>query len=220
MNARPPGTAAFVRVEELLLPAADVQATLFLVAHAPGLVERAARVGLLAASLPALAVGAVTDRRFQRRLSYLHWRGLGQDRVELLAREHHDRFLGRRLRDAGREVVARARAHGHRVVLVTGGLEAAVAPLAAALGADDLVGNRLELQAGVATGKLLEGRGPDWPATYAAAHGLALEGCLAYGCDLEDEATLRAVGHPCAVNPDRPLRRLAEAQGWPILPVR
>jgi phosphoserine phosphatase len=28
---------------------------------------------------------------------------------------------------------------------------------------------------------------------------------------------LEAVGHPHAVNPDRQLRRAAEARGWPVL---
>jgi hypothetical protein len=28
---------------------------------------------------------------------------------------------------------------------------------------------------------------------------------------------LEAVGHPCAVNPDKELRRHAAAQGWPVV---
>jgi hypothetical protein len=32
-----------------------------------------------------------------------------------------------------------------------------------------------------------------------------------------DLPMLEVVGHPCAVNPDRALRRLAVARGWPVL---
>ena len=39
----------------------------------------------------------------------------------------------------------------------------------------------------------------------------------AYGDHHSDRALLSAAQHPCAVTPDRPLRRTAEEQGWDIL---
>lgn len=216
-RSQAPTTAVFIRVEETLLPASDLQATAFQLAQAPGPHGRLARLGLLAAALPAIGAATLVDRRLARRVDHLLWRGLSQDRIELLAREHHERFLAGRVRALGRELVARARQDGRRVVLVTTGLAAAATPLARTLGADDLVGNQLELQDGAATGRILEGRGEGWAEGYALRHGLVLAACLAYGADVEDEPLLRAVGHPCAVNPDRRLRRVAEERGWPVL---
>jgi phosphoserine phosphatase len=51
----------------------------------------------------------------------------------------------------------------------------------------------------------------------AAAEGYDLSECYAYSDSITDEPMLAVVGHPCAVNPDRALRRLAVARGWPVL---
>jgi phosphoserine phosphatase len=44
-----------------------------------------------------------------------------------------------------------------------------------------------------------------------------LEASTAYSDSHTDLAFLEAVGHPTAVNPDRALRRIAGARGWPVL---
>ncbi len=211
-------SAAFVRVEETLLPPRDLQAALYLAARAPGVLSRLSRLGALGAALPALGVAGRADRRLGRRAALLACAGLGRDRIEVLLREHAERDLaGLSLRERGLEVLARARRDGHRVVLVTSTLAPALAPLAARLGADALVGDDLEYRDGVATGKVVEARRGDWLRDLARREGLALEGCYAYGCDLEDEPMLRAVGFPCAVNPDARLRRVADREGWPVV---
>lgn len=211
-------TAAFVRIEETLLPTRDLEAALYLLARAPGVVGRLKRLGALAAALPALGVAGLADRRLHRRLSLLPCAGLGRDRVETLLGEHAEHhLLTLPLRPRGLEVLARARQGGHRVILVTSSLTAALAPLAARVGADALVGDDLEYRDGVATGKVLEGRRGAWLDDLARTEGLSLSGCYAYGTDAEDEAMLRAVGFPCAVNPDLRLRRVAEREGWPVI---
>lgn len=213
-------TAAFVRVEETLLPPRELHAALFLLARAPGVVGRLGRLGALAAALPALGVAAKADRRLHRRLALLACAGLGRDRLEVMLAEHAEKHvLTLPLRKDGQAVLDRARKDGHRVILVTSGLAAALAPLAERLGADALVGDDLEYRDDVATGKVLEGRRGTWLEDLAAKHGLALQGSYAYGCDLEDEPLLRAVGFPCAVNPDLRLRSVAEREGWPVLRV-
>jgi hypothetical protein len=53
--------------------------------------------------------------------------------------------------------------------------------------------------------------------TLAAVHGYDLSQCHAYTDSSTDIPLLEAVGNPCAINPDRVLRRLAQQRGWPTL---
>lgn len=213
--------AAFVRIEEVLLPGHDALQALYLAGSAPGgLPPRLGRLAAVAATLPLIGLAGWRDRRLSRRLGALHLRGLSEDRVELLTLELHDRMLAGRVREEGEALVARLRADGHRVVLVTTGPAEAARPLAARLEADDVLGGRLEVRDGIVTGKLLEpdrgARAREW----AAREGVSLAGSYAYGVDLADLPLLEAVGFPCAVNPDAALRRVAEARGWPLLAIR
>lgn len=218
-DPRPMKTAAFVRVEETLLGAHEVAASFYMALNAPGLARRIGRLGALMGSLPAMAVLGLEDRRALRRLAYLHFRGLGEDRVAILARELYERHLTTRVRDHGRRLVARAQSEGHTVVLITSGLEDALRPLAERLGADELVGYRLEYRDGVATGKVDDPRGPDWVTRFAGERNFNLRASYAYGVDLDDVPLLSSVGFPCAVNPGRRLRRTAEDARWPVLEV-
>ena len=54
----------------------------------------------------------------------------------------------------------------------------------------------------------------------AAAHGLDLAECHAYSDSINDLPLLESVGYPHAVKPDRELRRIASARGWPIHELR
>jgi phosphoserine phosphatase len=213
----PPRTAAFVRVEGLLLPPQDLLQGLYVAAQAPGQGQRLGRWGAMAASLPALGLLAWRDRRRARRLASYQVRGLSADRVELLAEELAAKFAERELRQAGLDVLERARKGGHRLVLVTAGLAAGLEPLRERLGAQALVGARFELREGRATGRLIEPWEVEAPADLAARLGVELAGSYGYGTDALDLPLLRAVGFPCAADPDARLRREAEAEGWPVL---
>lgn len=215
--ASPPQPAAFLRVESLLLPAGDLQAAAHLALRAPGPVERAARLGLLGAGLPALALLGRADRRLQRRLLGLACRGLSRDRVELLLRGHWERHLAGQLRPAGLALVERARSEGRRLVLVSSSLAGVLAPLAERLGASDVLAEGLEWRDEVATGRVLDALPAGGLTAWAAARGIALAGSYAWGTDRGDAPLLRAVGLPCAVDPDAALHALAEAEGWPVL---
>lgn len=226
---QPAATAAFVRVEETLLPPHEALLAAFLTAHAPGTGARLRRVGALALSLPALGVLQQRDRARQRRLAGLHLRGLSADRVELLAAELYDRALAGRVRREGLAVVERAARLGHRIVLVTSGLGCALEPLRARVALEldglagphgvELVGSALEFRDGVATGKLLRPEGGRWVEPWSERAGVNLAASHAYGSDADDLPLLQAVGYACVVNPDARLRREAEAAGWPVLEV-
>jgi hypothetical protein len=50
----------------------------------------------------------------------------------------------------------------------------------------------------------------------AERDGIDLSASFAYSDSVTDIAMLETVGHPVAVNPDRELRRAAEARGWEV----
>ncbi len=110
---------------------------------------------------------------------------------------------------------------GRDIVIVSASGTEVVAPIGAMLGADRVVASRLEIVDGHYTGEI------DYYA-YAEekAHairaladeaGYDLAGSYAYSDSITDVHMLDVVGHPHAVNPDKELRRVAEARDWPIL---
>ena len=81
--------------------------------------------------------------------------------------------------------------------------------------------NRMELRNGRATGRLISPVVGSLSGTelreYAREHGLDLTSCSGYGSSAEDGLLLSAVGLPCAVEPDRTLRRMAREHRWPVV---
>jgi hypothetical protein len=54
-------------------------------------------------------------------------------------------------------------------------------------------------------------------AELAESEGYDLSRCYAYSDSVTDIPMLESVGNPCAVNPDRGLRKEAAARGWPVV---
>jgi HAD superfamily hydrolase (TIGR01490 family) len=120
------------------------------------------------------------------------------------------------------DLIKRSKDEGYRQVIVTGALDTMVRPLAAFLGIDDWVANRLEIADGKATGRLVPPvlAGPAkalWVRQYMKDHGLDPDLCRAYADSSSDIPMLSAVGRPCAVNPDTQLKTAAHAHDWPVL---
>jgi HAD superfamily hydrolase (TIGR01490 family) len=110
---------------------------------------------------------------------------------------------------------------GRDVVIVsTSGTEVAE-PIGAMLGADMVVATRLEEADGRYTGNIEYYAYAEEKARaileLAEQRGYDLEGCYAYSDSITDAPMLDVVGHANAVNPDKELRKLATAKGWPIL---
>ncbi len=121
--------------------------------------------------------------------------------------------------------LACVRAHqqqGHRVVLLTGGLDCVMQPLADFLRADELIALHLDERDHCCTGRLT---GPPIAGAHKAEllrasaerHGDDLAASFAYGDSPSDAAMLECVGHPVAVRPGRRLRRIAERRRWRIV---
>ena len=124
-----------------------------------------------------------------------------------------------------REMLEEAYAHqdaGRPTYIVTAASQELADVLAHVLVLDGGIGMRSEVRDGVYTGR------PDGPFTYregkaeairelAASEGIDLAASYAYSDSESDLPMLRVVGHPVAVNPDRPLERVARAEGWRIM---
>lgn len=164
------------------------------------------------------------DRHSRARFNVVFYRryaGLKADSV----REWHRRSFADNLRrtvfPAALNCIEDHQRRGDVLVLVTGGLEVVMQPLAEFLHADKLIATRLVERDGFFTGAI------DGPAiagkhkaelvkAYAERHGVDLASSFAYGNSLGDAEMLESAGRPVAVNPDASLRRLAQSRGWPL----
>jgi phosphoserine phosphatase len=215
--------AVFARVEGVLLAKGVRSAAAYFAANAPGLRERALRLGHVALTAPAYQWLGQTDRVLANRLAYLSLRNLSEDRITELSEEYWSTILRKEILNDGVELLKRARREGNRVVLVADSLDQILQPLVAELGCvDDYVCNHLEFRNGLATGRLVDPvvGGHDsgvWLSQYAQEHQLVLAGSTAYASHGPDILMLTAVGRPCAVNPDFTLRRAATQARWPVL---
>jgi HAD superfamily hydrolase (TIGR01490 family) len=114
-------------------------------------------------------------------------------------------------------LVERHRARGERVYIVSATLQ----HIADDLGFDGAIGSTCEIVGGLYTGRTLRAAHGVGKANalreLAAAEGLDLAESTAYSDSYSDVPFLEAVGHPVAANPDRKLRRIAGARGWPVV---
>lgn len=123
-------------------------------------------------------------------------------------------------RDAER-AIARHRADGERVVLLTSATPYIAAPLAETLGLDDVICSRLEVHGGRFTGRVVKpicyGAGKVRLAeTWARPREVDLGGASFYTDSYTDLPMLERVGRPIAVNPDPRLAREARRRGWRV----
>ena len=106
------------------------------------------------------------------------------------------------------------------VIVSTSGTEV-VEPIGAMLGADIVVASRLEVVDGKYTGEIDYYAYAEEKARaileLAEERGYDLDRCYGYSDSVTDVPMLEVVGHAFAVNPDKDLRRVAVAKGWPIL---
>lgn len=211
--------AALFRLEGTLSPRPTLTAAAWMVANAQ-------RVRARVLGLGAMALAAPLSVRDPARASQLAWstlEGLSEDRLIVLGEIYAEEHLIPVLSPVGLELFERCRAQGIRLVLVSDNLDVIVRPIAQHLGADDVICNAMELdERQRATGAL---RHPVLGPTIGgrilrdelADRGIDLTSASAYGSRGDDSALLGAVRLPCAVTPDRELRRIARDLDWPIV---
>lgn len=215
-------TASYFDVDGTLVSSNLMHTAVWYMANDINPVRSAKKLGKLLLRGPRLLVAELTDRRTFNELLFEAFRGTTEDRLQVLADEAYGWCMKDRIYPGARDIVSRAKDLGHEVVLVSGALDFLLERLAADLGADHWVGNRLEIHDGYATGKLLRPvvAGPNKSrliANHARDNGHELAECFGYSDSYSDVPMLSVVGRPAVINPDPKLLRLARTYQWPII---
>ncbi|MCC2315416.1 HAD family hydrolase [Cellulomonas xiejunii] len=148
-------------------------------------------------------------------------RGRSVAEVTAIAEDVYDEVLSLRIYPGTRALLDAHLAAGHAVWLVTATPVEIGELIARRLGTSGALGTVAEHENGFYTGRLvgdlLHGEAKaNAVRALAEREGYDLSACHAYGDSTNDVPILSAVGHPCAINPDRRLRRHAAEVGWPV----
>lgn len=214
--------ASYFDVDGTLVKTNLVQPTLYYLRNQGTPLKSLRHMARALLKAPAMAAAELGDRRMFNELLYSSYRGISEDRIEVLSEDVFRDVLLPQLFPSAGDLVETALRAGHRVVLISGALDCVLAHLASHLGAHDVIANRLETKAGIATGKMVQPvvAGPTKARLireHARRHGLDLDECYGYSDSYSDVPMLSVVGHPAAVNPDHRLSLLARSYDWPIL---
>ncbi len=215
-------SAAFFRVEGSLSPRPTLTAAAWFAGNAQHVGERFARLSNVALAAPFLFGSPLRDATVGSRMAWMGLRGMSEDRLVILGEEYFEDYVAPKLRQVGVELLEKARDRGQKIVLISDNLEVVIRPLAQHLEVPDYVCNRMEIERGKCTGRLVDpvfggntaGR---WAKRFAADNGIDLARSSAYGSEADDGLLLEAIGRPCAIHPDRQLRAMARDLDWPVL---
>jgi HAD superfamily hydrolase (TIGR01490 family) len=217
----PPPTAAFFDLDKTIIAKSSTLA-FSKPFQAGGLISRRAVLRSAYAQFVYLVGGADHDQMEKMR-QFMSQLCAGWDvaTVQDIVAETLHHVVDPLVYDEAVRLIEEHRLAGRDIVIVSTSGTEVVGPIGEMLGADRVVATRMEIVDGRYTGDI---------AYYAYAAekaravrelaeelGYDLAGCYAYSDSSTDEPMLAAVGHPHAVNPDRELRRIAVARGWPIL---
>ena len=218
-------SAAYFDVDGTLAATNLLHPTILHIANQQTVLESALRLGSVLLNAPAMVAAELSDRRLFNEMLFSHYKGMSEDRIVVLAEEAFERMVKPRLFKGTQDLIDKSKDAGQRVVLITGSLHCVITHLAAHLGVEHFIANRLEYKDGFATGKLLRPvvAGPEKAGLIvkdAREHGHDLAQCAGYSDSYSDVPMLSVVGHPACINPDARLRRLARAYSWPILDIK
>ncbi|MGH9087035.1 MAG: HAD family hydrolase [Acidimicrobiales bacterium] len=187
-----------------------------------GLINRRVVVRAVLGQLIYLQFGADEGRLGRIRESMLALtKGWDRDRVRGIVRETLLETVEPLIYNEALELMEVHRCAGDRVYLVSASPEEIVNPLAELLGADGAIASIGEVDADNRyTGRMsyyaYGAAKADAMRALAGRAGIDLAASSAYSDSATDAPMLEAVGHPVAVNPDRPLGRLARERGWEV----
>jgi HAD superfamily hydrolase (TIGR01490 family) len=219
-----PRAAAFYDVDGTLIRANIVHAFAYYAMNQPTLLGSLAKSVTTALSLPVFWAADKVSRKVMNELFYRYYRGQSEDRLVVLAEELFEDVIKKTIYPGAPELIEESRRAGCRQVLVSGGLDFTVRPLARHLGIADenLIVNRLEMSGGYATGRLRKplvagATKAQLIRDFAVKHDIDLGESFAYSDSYSDYAMLAVVGRPTATNPDFRLRSLARSYDWPVI---
>ncbi|MEW1655965.1 HAD-IB family hydrolase [Streptomyces sp. NPDC093707] len=217
-----PRTAAFFDLDKTVI-AKSSTLTFSKSFYQGGLINRRAVLRTAYAQFVFLAGGADHDQ-MERMREYLSSLCRGWDVAqvrEIVAETLHD-LIDPIIYDEAASLIEEHHAAGRDVVIVSTSGAEVVEPIGELLGADRVVATRMVVgDDGRFTGEVeYYAYGPtkaEAVRELAASEGYDLQRCYAYSDSITDVPMLETVGNPCAVNPDRALRREAVARGWPVV---
>src|SRR6266540_6738069 len=152
-------------------------------------------------------------------------KGQAQSEVVEMGRAVAERELIPRFYPQAVELMNRHKRAGREVYISSSSPEDFLAILSTELGMDGVIGTRAQVENGVYTGHLdgeLCNREEKARrvAELADERGIDLVRCYAYSDSINDLPLLELVGNPVAMNPDRPLLRIARQRGWQVIDLR
>ena len=127
------------------------------------------------------------------------------------------------LQEYAKEEIARHRAEGRKLMLVTAMPADAAKPIAAKLGFDITIATQFSVDesgkydGGIAGSFVWSDGKKNAVIEYAAANDINLASSWAYSDSHNDQSLLEVVGNPVAVNPDHKLERAAQAANWAVV---
>jgi HAD superfamily hydrolase (TIGR01490 family) len=157
------------------------------------------------------------------RAALTHYRGVHGDIIARRTRDWFDAEVRDALLPDAAQAIARHRAEGHPVVLLSNTSNYQAALAADAWSLDGWLANRFTTdEHGALDGDfeppLAYGHGKVERATaWAAQHDVDLDRSWFYSDSISDLPMLDRVGHPIVVQPDPRLARIAKRRSWPIL---
>jgi HAD superfamily hydrolase (TIGR01490 family) len=187
-----------------------------------GLINRRVALKTAYAQLVFVVAGADEDQmdRMRNHVTSMCTGWEVQQVREIVAETLHD-IVDPLIYEEAAALIDEHKAAGREVVIVSSSGEEVVAPIGVMLGADRVIATRMVEVDGRYTGEIeFYAYGPNKAVAVrelVEVAGYDLADCYAYSDSASDAPMLEAVGHPVAVNPDRPLRRLAAQRGWPML---
>ena len=147
----------------------------------------------------------------------------GSDQADLIAmNEHIVPHILEKVRPESRSLIDMHHEAGRDCWIVSASPVETVAPLAKALGMEGAVATTSEVQDGRYTGRLegpfVYGEGKaEAIAKLAAERSYDLRLSFSYSDSASDLPMMEMVGHPVAVNADKPLEMVAQQRGWPMV---
>ncbi len=150
------------------------------------------------------------------------WKGRPTAELEALGERVFRDVLSDRVYPEARALVGAHRAMGHTIAVTTSATYFQVAPIARALGIDEVVCQQLETEDGVLTGRvqqpMLWGPGKAIAARrFSFDHDVDFAASFFYADGDEDVALMAEIGRPRPTNPGKRLAATASERGWPVL---
>ncbi|MFI0432015.1 MAG: HAD family hydrolase [Candidatus Nanopelagicales bacterium] len=186
-----------------------------------GLIGRSAVLKSAYAQFVFLTSGADHDQMEQMR-AYMQalCAGWPVDQVRQIVADTLDEVVTPIIYKEATELIAEHQNAGRDVIVISSSGTEVVEPICERLGVDRAVGTQMSIEDGHYTGEILfyaygEGKAEAMRAL-SAEFGYDLAESFAYTDSATDLPMLELVGNPVAVNPDAPLRTIAEERGWTI----